>query len=165
MTLNSVCILVHSLCFTTKVKTFINTPLNHPLFSDLENDQFFPGSWLAWIRLLLKCDNACKHPAGPHLCLMVQICYNLLKTVNIFLMSSSTVLSFQCPSNPLSTVSLTSIQIHFVALRTIVKYFQMTYNWIIGVIIHSECNGIDFNYIHIPCYDINKGKLFFAIPS
>ncbi len=43
-----------------------------------------------------------------------------------------------------------------------VKYFQMTNNWKIGVIFHLECNGINFHDIHTLCYEINEGKLFFS---
>lgn len=44
-----------------------------------------------------------------------------------------------------------------------VKYFQMTNNWKIGVIFHLECNGINFHDIHaLLCFEINAGKLFFS---
>jgi len=54
-----------------------------------------------------------------------------------------------------------SISFHFVVLQRMVKYFQMTNNWKIGVIFHLECNGINFPDIHALCYEINAGKLFF----
>ncbi len=94
--------------------------------------------WLAYppidtIVVFTYCPNLSFHPA-PN-CLMVPL------------------IAFDCEG---------SISFHFVVLQRMVKYFQMTNNWKIGVIFHLECNGINFHDIHTLCYEINEGKLFFS---